>query len=280
MEGLEIVFAILMGLFALYVLGACCVNMVKSIRSMFNQTSWKENALPDPQAIIVDVNSQQVKYAKNDAKFKTTVTFSDGFVFTTHKTNRVNHFGSYTISVDRKQIAELAKAAHAKAVEKKQSKAPAPKQEAKAAVPEAAVNTVPENKDFDVPNRIRLDPIPLADPPEAFREPRFVPTAPDYPVTAPVTDTKSADSAYPVTAPVTKATPAADDYPVTAPVTKSTPSPEDYPVTAPVTVAKPAPEAAPETTRWICPKCGLVHSKTLAVCFHCGTEQSKANKFV
>jgi hypothetical protein len=253
MEGLEIVFAGIMGLFALYVLGACCVNMVKSIRSMFNQTSWKENSVPDPQAIIVDVNSQQVKYAKNDAKFKTTVIFSDGFVFTTHKTNRVNHFGSYTISVDRKQIAELAKAAHAKAVEKKQAKAPAAKQEAKTApvtVPEAAANipaantnTVPENK-YNVADRFQADPIPLADPIEAFQNPRSVPKEPDYPVTAPVT----------------KAPPAADDYPVTAPVTQAPP--------------------APETTRWICPKCGLVHNKTLAVCFHCGTEQSKANKFV
>lgn len=36
----------------------------------------------------------------------------------------------------------------------------------------------------------------------------------------------------------------------------------------------------PATTRWICPKCGLVHSKTMSSCFHCGTQQSQANKFV
>lgn len=34
------------------------------------------------------------------------------------------------------------------------------------------------------------------------------------------------------------------------------------------------------TTRWVCPKCGLVHSKELQVCFHCGTPQTSANKFI
>lgn len=34
------------------------------------------------------------------------------------------------------------------------------------------------------------------------------------------------------------------------------------------------------TTRWVCPRCGLVHSKELQVCFHCGTPQTSANKFI
>ena len=34
------------------------------------------------------------------------------------------------------------------------------------------------------------------------------------------------------------------------------------------------------TTRWVCPNCGLVHSKELQVCFHCGTPQTSANKFI
>lgn len=34
------------------------------------------------------------------------------------------------------------------------------------------------------------------------------------------------------------------------------------------------------TTRWVCPRCGLVHSKDLPVCFHCGTPQTSANKFI
>lgn len=40
------------------------------------------------------------------------------------------------------------------------------------------------------------------------------------------------------------------------------------------------PEPVEETTRWICPGCGLVHSRQMASCFHCGTQQSKATKFV
>lgn len=48
--------------------------------------------------------------------------------------------------------------------------------------------------------------------------------------------------------------------------------------TVPPVEAQPSPQ--PETTRWICPRCGLVHSKTMSSCFHCGTAQSQANKFV
>lgn len=43
---------------------------------------------------------------------------------------------------------------------------------------------------------------------------------------------------------------------------------------------KPKPEPVAEATRWVCPGCGLVHSRQLSSCFHCGTPQSKAYKFV
>lgn len=282
---MEIVFGILMGMFALYVLVMCFVNMGKSIHSLFNQSRWSENANPDPDAIIVDMKSQQVKYVKNGAKFKTTVTFSDGFTFTTHKTNRVNHFGSYTISVDRKEVAQMAKDAHAKAVEKKLGKAtPAEKAEARTVAQPAATPSVepvpgPASNSFLIP----------PDPVEAFQPKDPVPPVDDgYPKTVPLKESKPQVDDYPTTAPVSQPKPPVDDYPTTAPVSQTKP---DYPTTAPVSDHRPPviitpvvpeakPEPKPETTRWICPRCGLVHNKALAVCFHCGTEQTKANKFV
>lgn len=58
----------------------------------FDHGKWSENAKPDFSATIIDISSNKVKYAKNEAKYKTTVTFSDGFIFTTTKTKRKNNF--------------------------------------------------------------------------------------------------------------------------------------------------------------------------------------------
>ena len=401
----ELIIAMLAGVFGLVVLGMCFVQMGKAIWSCFNHTSWEKEAIPDPNAIVTGVNSRQVKYVKNGAKFKTTVTFSDGFTFVTHKTNRENHFGSYTISVNRMEIAEMAKAAHAEAVSKMGIKAaptpvPAPVPETNPDILEVYPNfklggsssgssTQPMQPIDTGVNKPVIRPIPADDAVRTDASPfrpisvndgypetapvtrpiatsavekaipagdgypvtapvtkpiatsaveKAVPAGDGYPVTAPVTKpiaTSAVEKAvpagdgYPVTAPVTKpigtsavekAIPAGDGYPVTAPVTKSKPAViistvekaipagDGYPVTAPVTKSKPAviistvekaipsgdgyPVTAPvtkpgpaagtaqETTRWICPKCGLVHNKALAVCFHCGTQQSKANKFV
>ena len=91
---------------------------------MFDHKGWNDGAVPDVNATVKDVKSERVKYSRNDAKFKTVVTFSDGFWYMTHKTNRKNGFMKYTISVDqelRRQIVEKAIAAHKEAVEKVQS---------------------------------------------------------------------------------------------------------------------------------------------------------------
>ena len=48
----------------------------------------------------------------------------------------------------------------------------------------------------------------------------------------------------------------------------------------PAQLREPEQELKEITTRWVCPKCGLVHSKDLPVCFHCGTPQTSANKFI
>ena len=328
---MELIIAMLAGVFGLVVLALCFVQMGKAIWSCFAHTSWDKDANPDPDAIIVDINSQQVKYVKNGAKFKTTVVFSDGFTYVTHKTNRENHFGSYTISVNRKEIAEAAKLAHAKAVEKKGVKAaPAPVpvvQEYPATTPVA--QSKPAQDDYPATAPVTKAQPAQDDYPTTAPVTKAQPAVDDYPTTAPVTKAQPAQDDYPTTAPVTKAQPAQDDYPTTAPVTKAQPAQDDYPTTAPVTqnkpavvisavekaippvddypktvpvsqskpaqdypatapvsdfrppvTATPAADPVPETTRWICPRCGLVHNKALAVCFHCGTPQSAANKFV
>ena len=48
----------------------------------------------------------------------------------------------------------------------------------------------------------------------------------------------------------------------------------------PAQLREPEQEIKEITTRWVCPRCGLVHSKDLPVCFHCGTPQTSANKFI
>ncbi len=87
----------------------------------FDHGTWSENAKPDINASIIDVSSKKVHYAKNETKYQTTVTFSDGFIFTTTKTNREENFFTYTISMDEEllsEIIELANKSHKKATEK------------------------------------------------------------------------------------------------------------------------------------------------------------------
>ena len=94
----------------------------RSIYWLFDHTGWQSDAVPDLNATITDISSKEVKYVKNGAKFKTTVTFSDGFYFITHKTNRDQHFMTYTISVDdslKSEIVSRAMEAHNKAATKR-----------------------------------------------------------------------------------------------------------------------------------------------------------------
>ena len=95
----------------------CLVFFIRSIYWKFDHKGWKENSRPDPNARIIDVSREEVMYEKNGAKYKTTVRFSDGFYYITHKTHRENHFLSYTISVDKElsdEIIETAIEAHKK----------------------------------------------------------------------------------------------------------------------------------------------------------------------
>ncbi len=93
-----------------------------SIWICFDHTSWKPDASPSMQATITNVSHKNVQYTKNNKKIKTTVEFSDGFVFTTCLQDRENHIMSYTISIGPetgKEIVRRAIATHEKAVAKK-----------------------------------------------------------------------------------------------------------------------------------------------------------------
>ena len=92
------------------------------IWSLFDHMGWKPNSTPDINAKISNINSSKVIYSKNGMKYKTTVEFSDGFYFTTHKTNREDGFFTYQISIDeslRQQIIEKAIRKHNKCAKKK-----------------------------------------------------------------------------------------------------------------------------------------------------------------
>lgn len=93
---------------------------VRPIWWMFDHWGWSTCSKPDSNAQPNDFTSERVKYVKNDAKFKTTVTFTDGFYFITHKTSRMDYFMSYTISLPPELKAEIlnkAIAKHAAAVD-------------------------------------------------------------------------------------------------------------------------------------------------------------------
>lgn len=92
--------------------------IVMNMYSKFNHSHWSNSATPSKNAVITSTDVQQVKYAKNNAKFKTTVYFSDGFWFVTYKINREQHMLSYTISTNKTEAERMATVAHSVAIAK------------------------------------------------------------------------------------------------------------------------------------------------------------------
>lgn len=92
--------------------------IVMNIYSKFNHSHWSNSATPSKNAVITNTDVQQVKYVKNNAKFKTTVYFSDGFWFVTYKTNREQHMLGYTISTNKTEAERMATVAHSAAIAK------------------------------------------------------------------------------------------------------------------------------------------------------------------
>ncbi|MBE6761039.1 MAG: hypothetical protein E7551_02005 [Ruminococcaceae bacterium] len=110
-----------MELIAVLVLILCVCLACRAIYHLFDHTDYDTTLPLDYNAKIVDIRSEKVQYAKNGAKYKTTVLFADGFRFITHKTKRENGFFTYQISIDEElmsKIVDKAISAHGKAVEK------------------------------------------------------------------------------------------------------------------------------------------------------------------
>lgn len=116
-----------MYIIAFIILGLALFGWTREIYSRFNHTYYSAERL-DTNAQIVSCDSEQVKYTKNNAKFKTTVMFSDNFIFVTHQTRReMEGLMHYSISVDermKRAIINEAKAAHTKALLKHGYEAP------------------------------------------------------------------------------------------------------------------------------------------------------------
>lgn len=114
MQGIAIVVLIAILAYPLY-------NMWRSFYYLFDHTECYDESLLSFEAKIVKIHTEKVKYSKNGMKYKTTVFFSDGFRFITHKTNREEGFFTYQISIDeslKQEIVEKAMRLHLKAVER------------------------------------------------------------------------------------------------------------------------------------------------------------------
>ena len=95
------------------------IPIIRDIWSKFDHSSWDEKAQPSLNAKIADIKVEKVHYVKNGAKYKTTVLFSDGFRFVTHRTDRDERFFTYSISLNKEEILRCAMNAHKEAVEKR-----------------------------------------------------------------------------------------------------------------------------------------------------------------
>ena len=113
-------YRIIAGVVLVVILAWPVYNMCRAFYSLFDHTKWADDSKPNLDAKIVDVCTEKVQYTKNGMKYKTTVSFSDGFNFITHKTNREEGFFTYQISIGeslKREIIEKAIRLHKKAVE-------------------------------------------------------------------------------------------------------------------------------------------------------------------
>lgn len=112
-----------MGEYVIIIIGAAIliVELVKLINAQSDHSGWDDqNKKPDINASITKINHQKVSFIMFRSKMKTTVTFSDGFYYTSGKTKTAQvDARHYSISVDREMtldIVEKAIKAHADAV--------------------------------------------------------------------------------------------------------------------------------------------------------------------
>lgn len=119
----ETAIIILVGIASLVLLVTKLVNLCKDFWSLFDHSFLPKGAKLVPDAIIVNFCPQKVQYTKNGAKYRTTVSFSDGFEFITCKTDRADGFLSYEIFISQElaeSIMKKAIKAHDRALAKQQ----------------------------------------------------------------------------------------------------------------------------------------------------------------
>ena len=100
-------YIIVFGILGVLCFGWFFLTIGRSIYHLFDHTKWDKSSMPDLNAKIIDIHTEKVIYIKNGAKFKTTISFSDGFHFITHKTNREDEFFTYHIAVDKSLMNEI-----------------------------------------------------------------------------------------------------------------------------------------------------------------------------
>lgn len=96
------------------------LSMIDKIYSWFDHSHVSKNITLRPDAKVLKVDKRVVG-SKNDKKIQTIVTFDDGFLYETYKTDRQNGILSYKIGTSKETSAEIirkATEAHAKACQK------------------------------------------------------------------------------------------------------------------------------------------------------------------
>ena len=111
-------------LFLLLCFGIVVYNTYKSVYAWFDHYGWEKNSKPNKNAKIQNMTSTVVRYGSSStkSKLKTTIIFSDGFYFITHKTEyeRVDFivYKLYLSEELKKKIIDSAIEKHKLAVDK------------------------------------------------------------------------------------------------------------------------------------------------------------------
>jgi len=108
---MEIFFTFISGLVAVLFFGASIWSIIREVKSSSDKSYTDQVQKWDPYAEIVSMQSESVIYTKNNAKLKTRVTFSDGYIFETHDTQRKDGFISYTIYLDSAEKEQILRSA-------------------------------------------------------------------------------------------------------------------------------------------------------------------------
>ncbi len=120
-EIIMFLFVIVFGFFAIRFLIVGIYGLFLELWSFTEHSKWEKDAKPSLDAMICDIRTEKVQYVKNGVQYKTTVCFTDGFMYISHETEREDHAFHYNISLSdrvRKRIIEDAKEEHERKTQK------------------------------------------------------------------------------------------------------------------------------------------------------------------